>query len=140
MEQVSAALALQKAIRARLVATPAVTDLVPATAILDRNQRPAPSPSIILGEAQEVDEGDSLSRKRTRIFHTIHVWKQEASLAGATAINGAIRAALHERPTLGPAFHLADLKIASARAVRDPDGATSHGIVTVEALVLEYGP
>ena len=38
----------QKAIRARLISTSAVTALVPANHILDVNQRPAPDPSIIV--------------------------------------------------------------------------------------------
>lgn len=134
----SASLALQKALRTRLVATPAVTDLVPALAILDRNQRPAPSPSIVLGEAQEVDEGNDLGRRQVRIFHTVHVWKREASLEGVSGICGRIRAAVNPaRLVLGPGYHCADAKVSGIRTLRDPDGETSHGVVTIEALVQE---
>lgn len=134
----NAALALQKALRARLVAASAVTSLVPAASILDRNQRPAPSPSIILGEAQVVDEGDALDRQRVRVYHTLHVWKTEPSLVGASQIVGAIRKALAgARLVLDPGFHCADHRVADLRLMRDPDGETSHGIVTVEALILE---
>lgn len=133
-----AALALQKAIRARLVGASAVIALVPAASILDRNQRPAPSPSIILGEAQQVDEGNALDRNRVRIFHTVHVWKKEASLAGVTRITGEIRKAMTgARLSLDPGFHCADHRIADIRVMRDPDGETSHGVVTVEALIVE---
>ena len=131
-------LTTQKAIRARLVATQAVTDLVPAANILDRNQRPAPSPSIILGESQAVDAGTSMQRKHSRVFHTIHVWKKEGSLEGVKRISGALRNALHfGRIDLDPGFHAADIKVASTRFVRDPNGEHSHGIVTVEILVAE---
>ncbi|HCO54687.1 MAG TPA: DUF3168 domain-containing protein, partial [Pelagibacterium sp.] len=58
----SAALAMQKALRDRLIGTVAVTDLVPATSILDRNARPTPDPSIIIGEGQELP-GDDIARK-----------------------------------------------------------------------------
>ncbi|MCC5968396.1 MAG: DUF3168 domain-containing protein [Pararhodobacter sp.] len=133
-----AALALQKAIRARLVATPAVIALVPAASILDRNQRPAPSPSIILGEAQQVDEGNAIGRNRVRIYHAVHVWKQEPSLTGATAITSEIRKAFGAvRLQLDPGFHCADQRVADIRVMRDPDGETSHGVVTIEALILE---
>ena len=132
------ALALQKALRGRLVATPEVLALVPAASILDRNQRPAPSPSIILGEAQQVDEGDDMCRARLRIFHTLHIWKKEPSLAGVNAIAAEIRKAVQAgRLDLAPGFHCADQRIADMRALRDPDGETSHGVVTVEALVIE---
>lgn len=131
-------LAVQKALRARLVATPAVTAFVPAANILDRNARPAPTPSIILGETQLVDEGTSFQRAHTRVFHTIHVWKQEASLEGVKAICGAIRAAVHAgRLELDAGFFAADAYVATTRALRDPDGETSHGVVMVEALVAE---
>lgn len=131
-------LAIQKAIRARLVATSAVTALVPTASILDRNHRPAPSPSIILGETQVVDEGTSLGRKHSRVFHTIHVWKREPSLQGVKDISGQIRAAIHSgRLSLDSGFHCADVKVASIRAIRDPDGETSHGVVTLEVLVNE---
>ena len=131
-------LAVQKALRARLVATPEVVALVPASAVLDRNQRPAPSPSIILGEAQAIGEDDDLQRTRTRVFHTVHVWKKEASLEGVKAICGAVRTALRAgRLDLGAGFHAADSKVASIRTMRDPDGETSHGVLVVEVLVQE---
>lgn len=134
----SAALALQRALRGRLAATPAVTTLVPAASILDRHQRPAPSPGIILGEAQEVDEGADLQRRQLRVHHTIHVWKREPSLEGVTLIMAEVRRALlGGRLLLGVGLHLADLRVTGTRAMRDPDGETSHGVVTVEALVQE---
>ena len=134
----SADLAFQKALRARLVATAAVTALVPAAAILDRNQRPAPSPSIVLGESQTVDEGNSIERVVTRIYHTVHIWKKEPSLEGVKAIAGAIRGTVHAGGiVIDSGFHLADCFVSGERFMRDPDGETSHGVVTVEALVKE---
>lgn len=134
----SADLAVQKAIRARLVATGAVTALVPAASILDRNERPVPVPSIILGEAQVVDEGESVARKRQRVYHTLHVWKREEGLTGVKAIAGAIRTALHSaRLTLDAGYYSADGYVSGQRFLRDLDGATSHGILTVEVLVQE---
>lgn len=134
-------LVVQKALRARLTGTAAVLDLVPAASILDRNQRPAPSPSIILGESQVVDEGTSLRRAHSRVYHTIHVWKLEPSLTGVKAICGAIRTAIHSgRLALDPGFHAADAFVSSLRTLRDPDGETSHGVVTVQVLVHEALP
>lgn len=136
----SAALALQTALRARLVATPAVVALVPAASILDRHQRPAPTPSIILGEAQVV-EGDDFDRRQVRVFHTLHMWVREPSLEGATILCAAVRAAIHAgRLALGDGFHAADARVVSMRTMRDPDGETSHGVVAVDALVQEIGP
>lgn len=134
----SAEIALQKSVRARLVATPAVVALVPAASILDRNERPAPDPSIIIGEGQAVDEGDSISRVRTRVFMDLHVWKREPSTAGAKAIAGTIRDAIRSgRLVLDAGFHCVDAFVSRTRFLRDPDGLTSHGIVTVESIVEE---
>lgn len=134
----SAALAVQKAIRARLIATSQVTDLVTANGIVDVNQRPAPDPSIIIGEGQLVDDGTDFQRRHVRIFHDLHVWKREPSLTGANAIAGAIREAiLHGRLILDTGFHCADVRTSHIRLMRDPDGDTSHAVVTVETLVQE---
>lgn len=131
-------LAVQRAIRARLVGSAEVTALVPATSIVDSHQQPAPRPGIVLGETQLADEGSSLQRAHTRVWHTIHVWKREPSLEGAKEICAAIRAALmNGRLALAPGFHAADLRVSTIRALRDPDGETSHGIVTVQCLVAE---
>lgn len=131
-------LALQKAVRARLVGTTGVISLVPATSILDRNERPAPSPSIVIGEGQSQDEGNSISRSLTRVYMDLHVWKREPSTEGVKAIAGAIRAAIRSQTV--PAengFHFVDCYVQSARFLRDRDGETSHAIITVNALVQE---
>lgn len=134
----SVELAVQIALRARFTSAIGVTALVPANNILDRNARPVLSPSIILGEDQNVDDGDSISRNMHRVYSTIHVWKREASTVGVKEIAWAMRTALRSgRLNLGGAFHCVDCKISSQRFLRDPDGETSHGIVTVETIAEE---
>jgi hypothetical protein len=131
-------IALQKTIRARLIGTAAVTGLVPAVSILDTNARPAPDPSIIIGEGQAVDEGDSISRSLTRVYLDLHVWKKEPSTAGVKAIAGAIRGAMKTGKLAAvDGFHFADCYVQSTRFMRDPDGESSHGVVTINAKVLE---
>lgn len=135
-------LAVQKALRARFVATTAVTVLVPAQNILDRNQRPAPDPSIVLGEDQTVEPGSEqlISRTLVRVYSTIHIWKREPSLTGVKTIAGAIRRAIGRVQPLDiddPDYSCADCKIDSTRFIRDPDGETSHGIVVINSLIQE---
>lgn len=134
----SADLAIQIAIRARLVATSAVTDLVPVSNILDRNATPAPRPSIVIGEAQVVDEGSTISRTRERVFHTIHVWKTELSREGVKEIMAAARAAIRStRLDLGAEYHCVDWRVSSTRSMSDPDGESSHGVMVVDVLAEE---
>ena len=134
----SAELALQKAIRARLVGSANLLALVPAANILDRNERPNPRPSIVIGEGQSVDEGDSIARTLTRVYLDLHVWVEEPSTETSKRIAGTIRKAVNG-PRFQPVdgFHFADCRVRGSRFLRDPDGKTSHAIVTVDALVQE---
>jgi hypothetical protein len=130
------ALAVQKAIRLRLTATAAVTSLVPAASILDTNQRPAPDPSIIIGEDQIVDPGMMLDRSVVRIHSTLHIWKTETGLAGAKAIGGAVWDAIaSSRLSLDAGLKCVDCRPTDMRFMRDPEGTMSHGVVTIETLV-----
>lgn len=133
-----AAYAVQKALRSRLIGTSAVTSLVPANNVLDRNERPAPDPSIILGEDQIVDPGTSIARDLVTVHSTLHVWKKEGGLAGVKAIASAIRTAIKAgRLTLETGLQCVDCHVTDTRAIRDPDGVTSHAIVNIDTSVRE---
>jgi hypothetical protein len=136
-----ASAAIQRALRVRLIGNAGVTALVPAANILDRNQRPAPDPSIIMGEDQVIDAPDvMLNRSFVRVFSTIHIWKKEPSTAGVKAIANAIRRAIGVNrmarlDLADPDYVCSDCHINRVQFLRDPDGETSHGVMTVESLV-----
>ena len=137
----NAEMEVQKAIRTRLVSDETLRNLVPVAHVLDTNQRPAPMPSIILGESQSVDEGTSLKRTHTRIYHSLHLWAREPSLVRSKAIGAAVAAAMRTgRLALPEGLHCADLRVSGQRFLRDPDGEHSHGVVTLEILVTETQP
>ncbi|MFS8123770.1 DUF3168 domain-containing protein [Rhizobium sp. BR 250] len=134
----SAELALQKALRARLSSSGDVVALVPASSILDRNERPNPRPSIVIGEGQSVDEGESIARTLSRVYMDLHIWVQEPSTEVSKHIVGAVRKAINAANLqLDPGFHCADCRVRGSRFLRDPDGETSHAVLTVDALVQE---
>ncbi len=134
-------LVIQKAIRSRLISTSAVTELVPESAILDRNTTPAPRPSIVIGDVQIVDPGDSIKRTRSRVTHTLHIWKTEPSREGIKAIMGAIRTSVRaDRLDLGAGLRCVDWRVSSTRALSDPDGVSSHGIMALDILADEVAP
>ncbi|WOI55127.1 DUF3168 domain-containing protein [Palleronia sp. LCG004] len=135
-------LAVQIALRARLVASPDVTVDVPPDAILDRNARPAPTPGIVMGEAQVIDVSEiDLDHRRSRVTHTLHIWQRSQSREGVKRIMGAMRAAiLPGRLDLGPELHAVQTRVTQMRALSDPDGETAHGVLTVEILVEELAP
>lgn len=129
-------LPLQAAIRARLVAAKAVTAIIPASAIVDRNATPALDHSIVIGEAITGPD-DGLARNRHMVVADLHVWRKEPSTVGAKQVVGAIREALSDGPLAVTGFHVADLRIVSTRFLRDPGGQHSHGVVSLEARLVE---
>ncbi|QUS39061.1 DUF3168 domain-containing protein [Tardiphaga alba] len=134
------ALAVQKALRARFIATAAVTALVPADNIGDQNARPAPSPSIVLGDDRVYETNARIDRSIVRVVSNIHVWKQELSTEGVKEIVGAIRRAIGRvRPLdLADPDHVAgDCRIKDTHFLRDANGEMSHAVVTVETWVQE---
>lgn len=129
--------AAQLAIRAALVASPAVVALVPAAAILDRHKRPLPSPCILLGEDDAQDMAVA-SGNLTDVRHTLHVWKAEPSTEGVKAICDALRKVLAKRlPVPVAGVSCAGCRVVSVRVMRDPGGDYSHGVVVVQLMMHE---
>ncbi len=128
---------LQKAIRNRLVGASAVTSIIPAAAIVDRNATPALDHSIVIGEGITAPD-DGLARTRHHVVADVHVWRKEPSLAGAKQVVGAIRDALNDGPLILDMHHVADLRIASTRFLRDPGGLHSHAVLSLEARLVEF--
>lgn len=129
-------LELQKAIRLRLVASSALTALVPAANIVDRNGIPAVFPSILLGEGQTIPGGD-IARQHHEVFVDLHIWQKETGLVFSKQVAGEIRAALTDARWTATGLHVADLRVTSSKFMRDPGGIHSHGIISLTALVSE---
>ncbi|NKM86344.1 DUF3168 domain-containing protein [Rhizobium laguerreae] len=127
---------LQKAVRARLLATSAVIAIVPAGSIADRSGTPATFPSILIGEGQTTPGGD-IARRRHEVFADLHVWTEEPGLAVCKQIAGAVRSALADGRWSFDHFEVADLYISSSRFMRDPDGKHGHSVISLSAIVLE---
>lgn len=129
-------LALQKALRARLAGTGALTALVPANAIFDRATRPEAPRCIILGEGYS-DFAQPWETFHDHAYADLHVWCVEEGLTVAKSIVGAIRDALRNDPLAVEGFDCRDLQIASSRYLRDPDGLHAHAVVSIVATLLE---
>ena len=129
-------LALQTAVRSRLIADPAVTALVLASNIFDRSRRPEAFPCIALGDGQTVNEGITYARSFVRVFLDLHVWVKSEALADAKAITGPMEHALESNPawTLDGGT-VTDFRISHSRFMRDPGGELQHAVVTAEALI-----
>ena len=137
---------LQFAIRDRLVNTAAVIALVPATSVLDLSSRPELFPSIIMGETQTMLGQDLLQRDVSRVFLNVHIWTREKGMNELHSIMSAIRRAMrtsryfetYDSETMDdPENAICDAFIEDSRTMRDPDGETAHGVITINALVQE---
>lgn len=129
-------LPLQAALRSRIVASSAVTSVIPASAIVDRNATPALDNSIVIGEALTGPD-DGLARHRHHVVADVHVWRKEPGLVGAKQVVGAIRDALNDGPLSVSGYHVADLRISSTRFLRDPGGLHSHAVLSLECRLVE---
>jgi hypothetical protein len=131
-------LALQKAIRARLVASPDVLALVPAGNIIDSSGRPELVPVILIGEGQTV-----FRRFHATSYATIHGWICEPGLVQSKLLGSAVVGALTfdaeiERAVLPlDGFDCHDIAVTGLQFLRDPYTAYSHCIVTLAAVVKE---
>jgi len=126
-------LALQKALLARLAGTPEVTVLVPAADMVDGQAIPQRFPSILFGEGQVVREALTFRANHRRIYATLHIWTK--SMPAARAIAGAVTAAVEHLPILLEGGGRAvSTVVRDTRFLRDPDGETAHGVMTVDCL------
>lgn len=132
-------LSLQKAIRALLVADPAVTALVPASSIFDRHRQPETFPHINIGEGQVILD-DGLQRDRFEVYADCHIWTRESGLVDCKRIGGAASNALRTFPKVIDSFRIADAFVDGARYLRDPSGEHAHGVLSVLAVMRRESP
>lgn len=125
-------LALQTAIRARLLASPHVMELVDPANVRDGDTRPEAFPSIVLGNAQVEVVGHYRTYRNVTVYLDLHIWGEtpEASKALGAAVSKALFAT---PPVLD--FDLTDgLRTERSIYMRDPAGY-GHGVVSLRALM-----
>ncbi len=129
-------LALQNAIRARLIGTQEVTDLVPADHIRSGSTRPDKTPCIIMSDGNTALHGHDYSSQRTAwAYLDLHIWTLDAGQDAAKEIAGVVIAALDARNLQIAGGYCDHFRVTTSRFPRDPDPAYGHGILFVEALI-----
>ncbi|WP_375458886.1 DUF3168 domain-containing protein [uncultured Enterovirga sp.] len=127
------ALPLQKALVAALKGDADITAVV-GDRIYDTPPMAAAYPYVTLGEDQILpDRGDG-GYEGSDVTLTLHVWSRATGFPEAKRVAAATRAALAGGLTLEAGTRLVDLTFEEARFLREPDGVTSHGVLTFTAL------
>lgn len=122
---------LQKAINLRLRAQVAAV----SSRVFDEVPADVAFPFIELGEFQTVDDG-AQCHDGVEAFAVLHVWSRGAGQPEAKTIAGAVRGALHEAALdLGADWQFLEIAHQDTRYLKDPDGRTSHAVLTFRALV-----
>lgn len=128
-------LALQTAIRSRLVTNATITALVPAAHIRAGSTRPDKTPCIIMSDGNTALHGHDYTAQRAAwVYLDLHIWTLDAGEEAAKEIAFAVSSILHKRFPIDDGY-CDHFRITSSRFPRDPNPAYGHGILSVEALL-----
>lgn len=129
--------AVHRAIRARLVATPAVVAAVPAVQIIDAQTRPEAAATIQIGVGMTMRENLTLSRNHARVVAQLEIWTSSGGTSAARNIAGVVHDALRAPLTLADGFRTLDQQIERVTFSRDPASERGHATIYVGVLVEE---
>lgn len=131
-------LEIQGAIVARLKADAGVAALV-AGRVYDTVPANAVFPYVTIGPVDSVDD-DADCITGLLVAQQIDVWSRAVGTPEAKKIVDAVRHALHDQEAALPLSSngMAYFECRNARINRDPDGLTSHGILSFEAGIQRH--
>jgi len=124
-------LAIQKALKARLevITLAAVGGSLP---VLDGPGPGDELPYIELGSSQMIPDDAECVAGETHI-QTIHVWiNSDRSLGTCRAVVGQLYRNLHNGDMALEAGDLVMMRVETTRVMRDRDGITAHGVISLE--------
>lgn len=126
----------QTQIRSALIASSAVTDLVPTDHIQAGSIRPDKLPCVILANPDTANLGRSGDWHLTRVWLDLHIWAVEDGADMARQIGSAVSLALWDAPDLVENDIDAYGRL-SFKYMRDPDPdkAYCHGVAAVSGVV-----
>lgn len=129
-------LALQTALRSRLINKPDVTALVPADHIRAGSTRPDKTPCITISDGTTTLHGNDYSSQTAAwVYLDMHVWTLGAGQDAAKEITGTVAAALSKYNLPIDGGYCDHFKVTETRFPRDPDPSYGHAVLSVEALI-----
>lgn len=125
---------VQKAIFDVLRAAPAIAggrvyDHVPRT----NGEVTATFPYVEIGNEQIIDDGNSCD-DGWEVFADVHVWSRAVGFPETKGLIASIVPRLASIDTI-PGFTVIVAEVESTRVLRDPDGLTSHGVISVRFII-----
>lgn len=126
---------LQRGIYSALTGSAALTAAASnGVRVYDRVPAPAVFPYITISDAQVIDDGNSCEPDQFEVFADLHVWSRAVGMAEAKTIAGVIRSVLLAITSVSNwTVSVADFQ--TARHFADPDGLTTHSVVTFRFLL-----
>lgn len=119
---------LQDAIRDRLIA-----ENVAAGRIYDRIPPSAVFPYVEIGDEQTNDDGDQCA-EMFEVYVDLHIWSRAPGRYEAKAVGEDCRKALAGGITVDD-YHIILDEFETSRILVDPDGLTTHGVITFRYLL-----
>ena len=127
---------LQKAVFDRLVADAGVAAIVGAR-IYDKPPADALAPYLSFGPSDAVPEDAECFLGRIEVLQ-IDAWSTaQDGKRECKVLTDAVKKALHKWSGSLPVDALVSVEVTSLRVFDDPDGITTHGVVTLEATIEE---
>ena len=127
------ALGLQGALVVRLKASSALAAII-GDRVYDLPPKGPQYPYLTLGEDQVIGD-DADCYDGSEVYLTLHAWSRAVGFPEVKRIVAAMRDALHLAPLAISDHRLVELRYQDARYLRDPDGLTSHAVITFRALL-----
>lgn len=139
MPEASAAVALRGALWALWTADAEVVSFV-GSRVFDRVPKKPTFPYVVLGESQDINETDEVSCSIHRhVFLTVHVWSRKVGRIECERIVALLRVAMEAAELTPNGWHVAELRDTDSRVFADPDGLTTHGVITIDAWLEKEG-
>lgn len=132
-------LELQRAIYQALITSDALKAAMGGTVRAYDRVPPTPvTPYITFSEAQVLDDGNTCDAEHYEIFVDLHIWSRAVGMAEVKTIAGVLRG-LMLALELATDWNIPIREVQTIRHLNDPDGLTTHSVVTVRFLLETVG-
>lgn len=133
------ALELQRSIYQTLIASNALKSAMGGEVRAYDRAPPVPVPPYItFSEAQLLDDGVGCEDDMFEAFVDLHVWSRTVGQAEAKTISGIVRTEMMALE-IAADWQIKIARVQSTRHMNDPDGLTSHSVITCRFLLEPTG-